>query len=140
MKIQKLTPNFAVNNIKETVQFYENVLGFSLVMAVPETQDGAEESLDSKKEYVYALMARDAVQIMFQREDSFREDIKLSKDISKGALVSFYMEVEGVEGFYSSVKEKVEETTEIKTTWYGMKEFYIKDLDGYILGFAEKVK
>ncbi len=22
-------------------------------------------------------------------------------------------------------------------TWYGMKEFYVKDINGYILGFAE---
>ncbi|EKB58258.1 hypothetical protein HMPREF9700_02066 [Bergeyella zoohelcum CCUG 30536] len=30
--------------------------------------------------------------------------------------------------------------TELKTTWYGMQEFYLKDLNGYILGFAEKAE
>jgi hypothetical protein len=27
---------------------------------------------------------------------------------------------------------------ELETTWYGMREFYIKDCNGYILGFAER--
>ena len=32
-------PNFAVADIRQTVQFYCENLGFELVMAVPETQD-----------------------------------------------------------------------------------------------------
>ena len=27
---------------------------------------------------------------------------------------------------------------ELSTTWYGMKEFYIYDNNGYVLGFAEQ--
>jgi hypothetical protein len=27
----------------------------------------------------------------------------------------------------------------VYTTWYGQKEFYIKDINGYILGFSSKV-
>ena len=35
-------------------------------------------------------------------------------------------------------KDKVIIYKEIETTWYGQKEFYIKDLNGYILGFTSK--
>jgi len=62
----------------------------------------------------------------------------MAKDLSIGASVSFYMEIEGLESFYNDIKNKVKEITEPKLAWYGMNEFYAKDPNGYILGFAEK--
>ena len=138
MKANKLTPNFEVKNIRETVAFYQNFLGFSLTMAVPETQDGIEQTLADGKEYVYALVGKDKVEMMFQRTDSFKEDVSLAKDISLGASVSFYMEIDGIEDFYGQIKSNGLNPTELKTALYGMSEFYITDNNGYILGFAEK--
>jgi len=140
MKVNKLTPNFEVKDIRKTVNFYQSVLGFSLVMAVPETQDGIEQSFVSDKEYVYALVSKDTVEMMFQRSDSFKRDVKMAKDIAFGASVSFYMEIDGLDNFYDEIKDKVAEITEPKLAWYGMKEFYIKDPNGYILGFAQKTE
>lgn len=140
MAFNKLTPNFEVQNIQKTVHFYESVLGFSLVMAVPETQDGIEQSIAKGKEYVYALVAKDKVELMFQRTESFKQDIQFAKGLSIGASVSFYMEVNELDSLYNDIKNRVTEISELKTTWYGMKEFYIKDINGYILGFAEKMQ
>jgi hypothetical protein len=33
---------------------------------------------------------------------------------------------------------KLTPNSKLKLTWYGVKEFYIKDNNGYILGFAEE--
>jgi len=140
MKVNKLTPNFEVKDIRETVQFYKSVLGFSLVMAVPEAQDGIEQSFVDGKDYVYALVSKDKVEMMFQRTDSFKKDIEIAKDLPFGASVSFYMEIDGLDSFYNGIKNKVKEITEPKLAWYGMKEFYTKDPNGYILGFAEKTE
>lgn len=141
MKVSKLTPNFCVSDIRQTVQFYQGFLGFRLIMAVPETQDGIEQQLSDQKEYVYALVAKDNVELMFQRTDTFKADIALAKDLKAlGASVSFYMEVEGIDHFYSEIQGKNIETTDLKTAWYGMREFYLKDSNGYILGFAEKTE
>lgn len=140
MKVKKLTPNFEVNHIKQTVDFYNSNFGFDLVMAVPESQDGVELSLSDDKEYVYAMMQKDHVGLMFQRSDSFKNDVVLLKDQPVGASVSFYMDVEGIKEFYEELKSKKMEITELKTTWYGMREFYLKDLNGYVLGFAEKAE
>jgi len=138
MKISKLSPNFEVSDIKKTVAFYTENFDFKLIMAVPETQDGVEQSLSENKEYVYAMLQKDGLEFMFQRSDTFKNDVVFAKDLSIGATVSFYMDVEGIEEFYRTLKNKNLEVTEIKTTWYGMQEFYLKDLNGYILGFAEK--
>jgi uncharacterized glyoxalase superfamily protein PhnB len=138
MKIYKLTPNFEVANIKATIKFYQEILGFNLVMAVPETQDGIEQQLSENKEYVYALISKNSVELMLQRTDSFKEDVVLSNGLTLGASVSFYMEIDGIENFYIEIKNRNIRATELKTTWYGMREFYMYDNNGYILGFAEK--
>ncbi len=138
MKIRKLSPNFEVTNIKKTVEFYKENFGFKLIMAVPESKDGIEQALSNNKEYLYAMMQKDNVEFMFQRSDSFKEDLIFAKDFNMGATVSFYMEVDGLRAFYEVLKNKNLQITELKTTWYGMQEFYVKDLNGYIIGFAEK--
>jgi uncharacterized glyoxalase superfamily protein PhnB len=139
MKICKISPNFEVTDIKKTTAFYTENLGFNLIMAVPESQDGIDQTFLENKEYVYALVQRDNVEFMFQRSDTFRNDVVFSKGLAIGATVSFYMEIEGINEFYLALKHKNLQLTELKTTWYGMQEFYLKDLNGYILGFAEKV-
>ena len=138
MKANKLTPNFEVKDIRKTVEFYQSILGFTLVMAVPDTQDGIEQSFADGKEYVYALVSKDNVEMMFQRTESFKRDVLFAKDLSMSASVSFYMEIDGVDNFYKQIKNKGLNPTELKTAWYGMREFYLTDNNGYILGFAEK--
>lgn len=107
-------------------------------MAVPETQDGIDQTFAENKEYVYSPVQKDNVELMFQRSDTFKNDIVFAKGKTIGATVSFYMEVEGIQKFYQGLKNKNIELTGLKTTWYGMQEFYLKDLNGYIPGFAEK--
>lgn len=55
-------------------------------------------------------------------------------------MLEVYIEVENLEDFYNEIKEKVEIVKEFSNTWYGMNEFYIRDNNGYILGFAEQKK
>ena len=138
MKVNKLTPNFEVSDIKQTVEFYTENFGFRLIMAVPEKQDGIDEVLVDDKEYVYAMMVKDSVELMFQRSDTFKKDVIFSKDLPIGASVSFYIEIEGIQLFYEILKSNSLQITDLKTTWYGMQEFYVKDINGYIIGFAEK--
>ncbi len=126
-----------MSNVKQTVDFYSKHLGFKLVMAVPESQDGIDQSFVEEKEYVYAMVQKDNVEIFFQRSDSFKNDVVFSQDLSIGASVSFYMDIEGIKQLHEDLKSKNLQITELKTTWYGMQEFYLKDINGYILGFAE---
>jgi len=139
MKLNKLTPNFAVQDIEKTVEFYQDVLGFKLEMAVAEDKNGIETELNKNKRYVYAMMRRDGIEFMFQRTDSIGEDIPPLKGMNQGASVSFYMEGEGIKALYQELKSKnVDIEKKLGTAWYGMEEFYIKDCNGYILGFAER--
>jgi uncharacterized glyoxalase superfamily protein PhnB len=73
---------------------------------------------------------------MFQREDSFVEDIgKISTEV--GSSATYYMEIENIDAFYETLKDKVEIVKAIGTVWYGAREFYVRDCNGYVLGFSE---
>jgi uncharacterized glyoxalase superfamily protein PhnB len=138
MEMKKIAPNFAVQDIEKTVTFYRDVLGFKLEMAVSEDKSDVEQELSEQKKYIYAMMTRGSVQVMFQRTDSIGEDVPPLKDVPIGASVSFYVEVEDINALYQEIKPKAGVVKELETAWYGMQEFYIKDCNGYILGFAER--
>ena len=136
--MKKLSPNLMVKNVKKTVEFYKNILGFELVMAVPEAQDGILTEILEDKKIVYALVKNGNVELMVQDEKNLKKDLTVFANSKIGASVSFYIEIENLDKFYNDIKEKVEVVKEVSITWYGMKEFYIRDNNGYILGFAEQ--
>ena len=133
--MQSLTPNLAVKDIKETVNYYKT-LGFNLEVAVAEDRSFGIE-LKEEKHYVWAMIKRDSVEIMLQEKESLLEDVgTFFTEI--GASATFYITVENLDRFYASIKNKVEIYKELETTWYGRQEFYVRDVNGYILGFASK--
>ena len=136
--MQTITPNLAVKNIQESISFYKE-LGFELIMAVPEDKSSFGADIDESKKYIWAMMKNGGVELMFQEVASFKEDIGDVFD-KVGASASFYMKMDDVDGFYKKLAGKVEIVKELHITWYGMQEFYIKDCNGYILGFASQVK
>lgn len=133
--MKKLTPNLAVNNIRETIEYYQNNFGFEIAMAVSEDKSSMGAELVEDKEYVWAMIACGDVTLMLQRTDSYSEDVGVSVN-ELGASATLYMEVEDVDALYASVKNSVNIIKEIDTTWYGQREFYVRDCNGYILVFA----
>ncbi len=138
MKFRKLTPNFSVRDVGETVKFYQDILGFKFEMAVPDGSTKIENEISNRGEYAYAMVSKDEVYVMFLKHDSFEKDVSVLKGFPQGASVLFYIDVEDIDKIYKKLKERVEIAKELETTWYGMREFYIKDCNGYILGFAER--
>ena len=51
MKFRKLTPNFSVQDVKESVKLYQDVLGFHLELAVPEGTTNIETEISDQYEY-----------------------------------------------------------------------------------------
>lgn len=138
MKVSRLTPNFKTDSIGDTIRFYQDTLGFTLGIAVPETQDGIHQALDPNTSYCFATLIKDELELMFERSDSFQQGIDFAPEVPTGASVSFYMEIEGLDELHQNIMAKNVKTTPIKTTWYGMREFYLLDNNGYVLGFAQK--
>ena len=134
--MKKLTPNIAVKNIKQSVAYYQNNFDFTLQMAVSEDKSSMGAELDENKEYIWAMMVCGGVTLMLQRDDNLKEDIGLDFFDEIGSSITLYIEVEDVEALYAKVSTKVNVIKTLETTWYGAREFYIQDLDGYIFAFA----
>jgi len=135
--MKSLSPNLAVKDIKESVAYYQNNFGFEIEMLVDSLQEDFNPVVKEDKEYIWALIKKGDVSLMLQEKNSMKEDIgNFFNDIS--ASITLYIEVDDVESLYEKVKENVEILKPVYETWYGQKEFYIKDINGYILGFSSK--
>ena len=128
MTLNKLAPNLMVEDADRTISFYKDVLGFELVLAVP---DGGPTD--------WAVMKCGNVEMMFQSKTSLVEEIPLLKDREIGGALYFYVEVDDIKGLYANLRDKVTTVRDLRTTSYGMQEFLIQDNNGYLLAFAQRV-
>jgi uncharacterized glyoxalase superfamily protein PhnB len=138
MTIKKLTPNLMVEDVNKAINFYKETLGFEFVMGVPKDSKEVLMEMPEGRELIYSLMKLGNIEVMFQAKESLSEDIPVFKDVKIGSSSTLYFEVDNVEELYNQLKDKVIVVKELSTTWYGMQEFYIQDVDGYILGFAQQ--
>ena len=122
--MESLSPNIFVKDMNATIAFYKK-LGFELVMNVPEQGD-----------FVWAMMTCGSVSFMFQTFASLGDTLP---DISRheGGSLLLYIKLKNIRTFFESVKDKVPVLQGLEKTFYGATEFSVKDLNGYILTFAE---
>ena len=134
----KININLGVKDVKKSVDFYKKLFNFELLLAVSETKEPPFDRIEDEKEYLYALLGDKKVEIMFQQMESLCEDTTYNFDNKPNFTGTLYFETEDIENYLKRLKG-VEIVKELDTTWYGMREIYIKDLDGYIIALSEKV-
>ncbi len=135
--MQRLTPNMAVKNVSESVAFYCDMLGFELLMAVSEAKSGFDTEMDPQKHYIWAMLKHGGVEVMLQESASLKEDVG-DFFTTIGASMTLYINVEDIDALYQSVHSRVPILKPLETTWYGMREFYLQDCNGYVLAFASQ--
>lgn len=138
--MNKLTPNLMVKDVNKTVEFYGDILGFQFVMGVPINSQEICMEMPKDKQLAFALMKNGNVEIMFQQTESLSGDIPAFKGVKIGASISLYFDIDNIAEYYETLKTKAEIIKELHTTWYGMQEFYIRDGNGYILGFSKQIQ
>jgi uncharacterized glyoxalase superfamily protein PhnB len=127
-----------VRDLQASIAFYQNILGFSIRMAVDDEKNILVTGISPETKFIYAQLEKDGVEIMIQQQSSMVEDLPVFSGCDICASVTFYMIVEDIDELFQQVRGKADCIRELGTSWYGMREFYIRDLDGYILGFAEQ--
>ncbi len=120
---QSITTNIMVKNVKETIKFYEEKLGFQKVLSVPE--EG--EILN------FAIIAKDNITIMFQEQNNLTEEYPTLKVENIKPTFTLFITVENVQKLYEDLKDKVEIAKELHKTFYGKDEFAIFDNNKNIL-------
>ena len=140
--VQSLIPNLMVADVSRSVAFYCELLDFELVMAVPEDSREVLFALPEGRRLVYALVKNGVAQLMFQEQASLRQDVPAFANSTPGAAVSFYMEQATKEELEAYAAKAATEARIVKApfdTWYGMRECYFTDPDGYVLCLACKL-
>ncbi len=133
---EKITTNIIVSSVDETLDFYEDVLGFRLVMAVPENSQEIVTAHTAHTPLGFAIIQRDNVELMLQSQASLSRDLPAGADRPAGGSFSLYLRVDDVKTLYENLCDKATIVKALHTTFYGVQEFWIRDGNGCMLAFA----
>jgi uncharacterized glyoxalase superfamily protein PhnB len=122
-----ISPMLAVRNMKQTIQFYRDSLGFQMGMAFPDA-DNPE----------YADLSKDEMVIMLVPAKNIGIDDKEKLGIG----VNLYMQIDGdIDEYYKELNKKgVEIVVDIKDEPFGIRDFTVEDINGYKLTFNQVSK
>ena len=122
MKLNALVPMLSVSDLKRTMSFYRDRLGFHVVNTFGDPEPR------------WCMMDRDGVRIMFNQPPS-QEMAKLPQHAKDFQIFYFYPD--DVVTLHSDWNRGGLPVTDLRVTFYGMKEFELRDPDGYWLWFGQ---
>ena len=122
MRLQRHTPMLSVADLRRTIAFYCDELGFRCAQSFGEPDP------------VWCYLKRDDVDLMFNQPPAAEmADLPLrAKDFQ-----IYYFYPDDVAALHAAWKGKGLPVTELRVTSYGMKEFELRDPDGYWLWFGQ---
>jgi uncharacterized glyoxalase superfamily protein PhnB len=138
MPLISLAPNLMVADVGRTVDYYLRVLGFEFAMGVTDAGQQPVFAWPAAEPLCYAMVASGAVQIMFQSKKSLAAELPSLENAKPGGAFTLYIECDDLDARYAALDEDTPFLKRPHVTFYGMREFYIKDINGYILAFAQK--
>ncbi|NJM52519.1 MAG: bleomycin resistance family protein [Blastocatellia bacterium] len=118
MKIKHLTPMLGTLNLQRTIKFYKKHLGFECLGIYPD-----------KESPCWASLWNGDVEIAFS---SYDKKLSMTGNI--------YLYVENVVEIWERLQDKVEIVYPLKDFDYGMREFGIRDCNGYILNIGQNIE
>lgn len=134
----KITANLMVANVNEALDFYEKVLGFALVMGVPEDSQQIVTSLAGHTPLGFAIVKRDEAELMLQSQRSLAGELPEFQKRPVGGAVTLYFQIANARELYDRIKGQVTILKDLHRTFYGAEEFHIRDCNGYVLTFASR--
>jgi uncharacterized glyoxalase superfamily protein PhnB len=126
--VKRLTPVLSVSEVEPCVEFWTSRLGFERTAEVP---------VDGK--LVFAIVKKGEFAVMYQTHASVQDvDAKLREDLSSGKSF-LYLDVVSLEDTLAAMKGVTLEIP-VHPTFYGAKEFGVRDPGGHLIVFAEFAK
>jgi len=122
-----ISPTLAVRNMKETIEFYKNSLGFKMGLAFPDVNNPE-----------YADLSKDGMVLMFIPA----KNLGIGSEEKLGIGVNLYMQIDGdIDEYCEELKKRgVNIAVDIKDEPFGIRDFTVEDIDGYNLTFNQVSK
>ena len=131
-----ISPMLGVKDMKRTINFYQNVLGFSAGKVLPEIENAK-----------YIEFTKFGAVFMFQplsmMNDGLIENFRLPKltESEPGVGVVHYVDFpryEDIDAYYSDLKAKgVAIVKEVSDRSWGARDFMVADPDGHLISFTK---
>jgi uncharacterized glyoxalase superfamily protein PhnB len=124
-KVKGIAPQFLVADVVKAAEHYRDRLGFAI------------RGYFFEDPPVFAMVGRDDQIVMLSLMEGGRGG---SNRAFKSEAIDAYFWVDDVDALYAEVRQAGVEIVMAPTLRiYGMKEFEVRDLDGYVLCFGEDV-
>jgi uncharacterized glyoxalase superfamily protein PhnB len=122
-----ISPLMAVRDMKQTIDFYRNSLGFKVGMMFPDA---------NKPEY--ADLSKDDMVLMIIPVES----MGIGHREKLGTGINLYLQIDDdIDEYYHELKnKKVKVVTEVKDEPWGSRDFTVADINGYLLTFSQVSK
>jgi lactoylglutathione lyase len=127
-RFTSVTPNLVVSDVARSTAFYRDVLGFSIKQTVPDAAP-----------FVFVWLERDDVPVFLNDAKTAAADLPVVADRPFGGTAAMFIVVTDVDGLHQAVAPHARVVMELKTQFYGMREFAVTDPDGHVITFAERV-
>lgn len=119
MKAVRLTPMLWTEQLNETIDFYTQILEFTCG--------------EKNDDWGWAALHNGDVEIMLAKPNEHTPYDKI------GFTGSFYFNVENVDSLWQELKNKSKIEYPLEEFEWGMREFAIRDNNGYILQFGQNL-
>lgn len=113
MRLESLTPMLQSSDMTRTIAWYRDMLGFECTGLV---------------EGEWSCVERDGVKLMFMMNDHVG---------APHATATQYFKVDDVDGLWRTLEQRIAAEWGPEDMSYGVREFAIKDPDGYLLSFGQ---
>jgi uncharacterized glyoxalase superfamily protein PhnB len=117
MKFNRVVPTLWTNDLNQTIEFYERLLGFQ-----------CRNRMEG-----WALLKKDEVELTFSLPNAHELFDKIQ------FTGSFYFHPDNVADLWQELKDKATVVYPLEDFEYGMREFAIRDNNGYILQFGQEL-
>jgi catechol 2,3-dioxygenase-like lactoylglutathione lyase family enzyme len=127
MKITNLTPLLNVESVPRSIAFYCDHLGFRVT-----------QQWEDQGRVRWASLAADGVCLMLNEPHNADSDQRRNRQAYEDTV--FYFAIDDVDALHAQLETAGVAVGKISNEHYGMREFYIRDPDGYELGFGTPIE
>ena len=131
--LNSVTTNLMVIDMVRSLRFYHEVLGAPMAFTVDGDQNTTMPG-EIGDEVVFASLRIGEAELMLQeRVNLLADSPAFDADTLPSASMTLYFRVDDVDAIAGRLPTDTEVLKPLQTTWYGMREIWIRDPDGYAL-------
>lgn len=124
--IKRITPILFAQEIEPCIEFWTERLGFQKTVEVPEGDKTG-----------FAILEKDGLELMYQSYASVEKDNAATAQLARKGPTFLYIDVDDLSRALAATKD-AEIAMPERSTFYGSREFGIKDPVGHWIIFAQQ--